>query len=234
MGRTPPGYPIPLVGRYRSGHASVCAVEMSRIARWVARLADASRRRMLLAVVGSGACCAMVLSGAGVPSWWAPDVVPIATAVGAPHPGSTCSGVSQQQIASAMQEVYARISESPWFTGIAASGNCGPVDVYMTRVDPAVVTAALGGLSPVGYRFHKVAHDLKTLLAVQDEITRAYSALSAQGMRIYRYWPDMTTGMERVELTDASPAQLREISRLFGASLVDPVTIHDPVEIGAT
>ena len=119
-----------------------------------------------------------------------------------------------------------RIENDGGFTGIALIAQCGPIDVYGTDANTAQFQLTTSGPDAIQhFRFHVVANSLTRLMAVQDTISLDFEGLAGQGMNIYRYWPDMTRGKERIEVIGAGSTVLSVLAGRYGSSYVDPVGV---------
>lgn len=120
------------------------------------------------------------------------------------------------------------------YTGIALNNPCGPVDVYGTAAALPSLQAAVASDGPSGtFSFHAVQNDLATLLTIQNSITTDLPTLQQLGYDIKMYWPDMTTGLEQIQLVDASSDQLATLQVRYGVHNVLVVNASGP-PIGMT
>lgn len=133
-----------------------------------------------------------------------------------------CSSSTHAHLELVMRAAYQHIEANPGYTGIALPEDCGAIDVYGTAGSASSIERALN--SSTAFRVHSVRNSLASLLKVQATITSQYSALRGRGLDIRRYWPDMTSGLERIEVEGATPAQLSALASEFGAA-VDPVAV---------
>jgi hypothetical protein len=122
----------------------------------------------------------------------------------------------------------------PGFTGIALLDPDGPVEIYGTAHElPKLMSAARAAASTGRFRGHKVRNDLQPLFGVQAKITADFSTLIESGFRLYRYWPDMASGLEVVELINATSAETASFERRYGSEFVRAVTVTNPPPIVA-
>lgn len=153
---------------------------------------------------------------------------PIGTALG-------CTRNGYQATQAAMRAVYNAINTLPSYTGTALLNSCGPIDVYVTANGAAAAEAAAAAASPRTFlRFHFVRNSFQTLLRVQQQITTDYRSLVESGISIHQYWPDMTTGLERIEVVNATPSQVASLTRRYGSTNVSVTTIDNPSPIVVT
>jgi len=142
-----------------------------------------------------------------------------------------CTDQLSSSFSDEMQRAYARIGNDPGYTGIALLAPCGPIDVYGPGGLNAGFQATTRGTDPIGdFRFHQVANGLQRLMQVQAAVSADFERLATQGVKIDRYWPDMTTGRERIEVADATTSVLAQLSAAYGPTFVDAVSVTQPVQ----
>jgi hypothetical protein len=142
---------------------------------------------------------------------------------------ATCSDQAYSSFVAEMRHAYDRISTDPAFAGIALLSRCGPIDIYATSALDATFQTSARAADPIGnFRFHRVSNGLVRLFQVQQAITSDFERLRTEGTAIFRYWPDMTTGRERIEVADATASQLSSLVGRYGAQYVDAVSVSRP------
>lgn len=144
--------------------------------------------------------------------------------------GTNSCGSIYNQLDRDMHTAYDRAVSDSAFTGIALRGACGPIDVYLSSLSPAAPLSTIGALSPTEFSFHQVRASLGTLLSIQDRITSNLDVLKQTGLAVYAYWPDMTTGLETLQVAAATPYQQELVVRLFGPDTVLRV-VPNPVPL---
>lgn len=82
-------------------------------------------------------------------------------------------------------------------------------------------------------RFHAVPNDLIALERVQQRITGDFAMLRARAIVVYAYWPDMITGLEQIQLVNATPEQVEFVLTRYGSGLVHVASLRDPPPIVA-
>jgi len=161
--------------------------------------------------------------------------VPSAPALATGSANAGCTATQHSALESAMRRAYDGIRALPSYTGIGLLSPCGPIDVFVQGGDPSAHKTILSaGLLAGEFQFHSVRNSLATLLGVQDRIADDFGALRDGGLDVYRFWPDMTTGLERIELVNATPMQIAQLGLRYGLNDVQVVSIHNAQPVTPT
>lgn len=179
-------------------------------------------------IVGVGVTVVIMATAMGVPARRA-----LASSSRLPVSASGCQRSEYATLDAAMRTIYDQISQDPDYTGIALLTRCGPIAIYSTSPTRYASAVAAAKLSPGMIQLHPVASSFVSMLRVQSTITAAIPRLERLGIDVRNYWPDMTTGIERMDVSSLTSSQRGQVDSMFGSSVDVQAANGPPITLTA-
>lgn len=105
------------------------------------------------------------------------------------------------------------------------------VDVYLTKLDPAVEDAFRALAPPDTLTFLHTPHSQTYLKAIQQKLIADSSTLQAQGVQIEEFWPDIDTGLEQIGIVNMTAAASANLENSYGASNIHAFNVRPAKEL---